>query len=249
MPIVYREEELFTSRGVLPYLEKVAEILEALNPQMLDSWKGKSLEPLSKGFKLPMVSGHVRVYATEKLERVIVCYWLIMDMMVTVSVVIYPQDEYDFPACLSESVVYLDKGEIEVFSDFLPLTDLSLNWDYAERYLNPLEDLYKKYRDLPGIKPHEHAWFRAMAGPYIIVAKVGKEYRQEIFDCQMAYLKTYVNVVLKAEPQGNLQVREYAIRKKKAIPKMIKERSSDLKAAERMYGKELAELFLWVTFQ
>jgi len=118
MSIVYREEELFTSRGVLPYLEKVAEILEALNPQMLDSWKGKSLEPLSKGFTLPMVSGNVRVYATEKLERVIVCHWLIMEMMFVVSVTIYPHDEYDFPVYLSESVEYLDKGLLNVFSDF-----------------------------------------------------------------------------------------------------------------------------------
>ncbi|HUT83447.1 MAG TPA: hypothetical protein VMX95_02265 [Thermodesulfobacteriota bacterium] len=246
MSIVYPEEELFNKEGDIPYLKKIAEILEPLNPQMVNTYTGKSLDPLSKGFDFPMAKGSVRVYQTEKIGKILIVNFLIMESIATVNCGAYPKDDYDFPVLLSERNVYLDKGIVQIHSDFAPLADLSLNWDYAERYHKPLEEIYKKYREVPGVRSHEYPWFSALCSPYIVAGKIEKEHRQEIFECQITYLKTYVDMVQRAEPQKDPQKKEYALRKKMAIPRNVVTNSPDMRAMERMFGKERADLFFHV---
>ncbi len=242
MSTMYRDDELFTSEGFLPYLERVSEILAPLNPEPLDSWQGKEMAPISETFSFPMMSGSIRVFRTEKLQKILIWNMYIMDSIYAVNVGCYPANEYDFPVLLSERNVYGDTGIVHFHSDFAPLTDLSLNPDYMQKYYGALDEPYKACRVVSGVKAHEYPFFGALCSPYIICGKVEKEHQQTILDNQLAYLKAYVDMVQKAEPQEDHEKHTYAYLKKETIPRTVVSNSPDMQAMERMIGKERVEL-------
>lgn len=243
--IRFKSESLptFTEKGFQPILERLCRVLEKQELQPIDNLQGKSIKPVSEGVETSFLKGVFKAYKLEKCEKISLSSFLIMDKILVVSIIAIPSDDYEFPMLLLEWSETEDI--ISVMVDFIPLVDSVMREGYCEKYLDPLEEYWSKYKQLPGIEPMPFAWARKILGPYLLFGNVPKEKeqnRQQCLELLQDYLDMWLTLWQGAEPLEDERAREYIKDRKALIRRMFLENDEGSKSMAQLIGKELQAL-------
>jgi hypothetical protein len=220
-----------------PFPERTWPLLKELNLKRLTEVEGEDLTPIQGMIKQPMAEGTFRNFCNEKIEKLALMWLLISKSIAGGSWVGWPNDGYDFPALIiawEES-----KKRLHIIIDVMPIVDcVEYEW-YREKYLDGIEPVYNEYKDLIG--PNStYRWFRAMQGPYHIFDSPNEK-RERALQCEIEYIKYWVDVVKKAESVADAAYREYAIRRKRILMTQLRQRDPLGSVLMRTLGPELGK--------
>jgi len=123
--------------------------------------------------------------------------------------------------------------------------------DYREKYLDPLDQYWTKYKGLPGMEPNRFAWSRMLFSPYYLSGSMpkenekSKEYCLEIIN---NYLELWISLWQKAEPIKDDKTKEYIKERKTKIRKIFRANDEGAKTMAQMVGQEIIDLLLLCNF-
>jgi len=231
---------------IRPFPEECWERLRPLDLKPLKGdYQGYNLDPLLENIDSPIAKGAVRVFESDKIEKVCLWWQVLSGRSISGAVIGFPRDEYDFP------IIFIDwdegRGPGHGMVDHSPLCDLNINEEYRIKYLDKLDDTYREYYDIIG-PPSLHVWVRHVTGPYYMFfrTKAGgtQEYRQRILNLPLKYLKMWAETVKEAKPVEDPVHKEYCIKRKRIFQEWFFVRDPVTSVMLRCYGKELGMLVM-----
>ena len=202
-----------------------------------------------------VIKGSVNCYGANKLEKISLVSLELVKRYYGIILRILPSDDYALPAM----ILSIDEcpDYTHFFLDFIPTADCVMDTSYLATYLDPLEPIWKKYkfvRDLPNFPAYEvnlYSWMRAMESPYLITRRVPpnkpKGIREDLMRLGIDYLKVYIDLWQKAEPQDKEYMSALNQRKSRMRNDFRTRTDPDGKfwwKAERYLGPELTPLFI-----
>ncbi len=190
----------------------------------------------------PMKGGRIYL-CNDKIEKLGIGWIIIRDAMLISTCMGWPRDDYDFPVLGTT----WDESEkhVHMIADFMPLTDLTVNEWYLEKYLDPIEPIFKQYTDLLEAPAGNLSWFRALSSPYVIVgrnkADPERATMKRALSCLCTYIKYWLEeIVAKAEPITDPQYKEQVKTKKEKIRDIYRRKDPGGPVMTALLGKELA---------
>lgn len=234
--------EIFKDYDFEP-LEEIAGINIAQHmKERNEKLKEKGMAPM-KGDRLYLCN--------DKIEKLGFGWIIIRDAMLISTCMGWPRDDYDFPVLGTT----WDESEkhVHMIADFMPLVDLTMNEWYLEKYLDPVEPIFKQYTDLLEAPAGNLSWFRALSSPYVIVgrnkADPERATMKRALDCLCRYVKYWIEeIVAKAEPVTDPPYREQVKAKKEKIRDIYRRKDPGGPVMTALFGKELAWKGLKLTF-
>jgi hypothetical protein len=220
-----------------PFPESTWPFFKGLNLKLLTEIEGQDMTPLLE-IDRPMTFGTIRPYGSDKIEKLTTMWVLISKSIAGGFWMGWPNDDYDFPALVlawEES-----KKRLHVIIDVMPLVDCVEYPEYREKYLDGIDPVYMKYRDLIGL-PSTYNWFRAQSGPYHIFDGPGSQ-REKSLQCEVEYGKYWSQVVQKAEPMEDGPYKQYVNKRKKMIMDQLRKNDPLGAVLIRTMGNELGRL-------
>jgi len=202
-----------------PVPETLWPILSKLDLKPLTNWQGVDISEVQEVRK-PLMEGCLLAFCTDKIEKLTIGFHILKKRMALTSLSIAPNDDYDFPTFATEFVEHPDS--LHFLVDMHPLRDLVIDSWYRERYLDPVEPIWKEYQDVQ-MERNIHAWYRAFLSPFSIggrhkVEGSDRSGLSRVADCLAKYVEYYVDhVIPNAEPVKDPQAKEFAIKRKRAI--------------------------------
>jgi len=192
---------------------------------------------------MPPMKGD-RVYlCNDKIEKLSLSWIIIRDAMLICTCLGWPRDDYDFPVLGTT----WDESEkhVHMITDFIPLTDLTMSEWYLEKYLDPIEPIFKQYTDLLEAPAGNLSWFRALSSPYVIIgrnkADPERATMKRALDCLCKYVKYWLEeIVAKAEPVTDPKYKDQAKAKKEKIRDIYRRKDPGGPVRTALFGKELA---------
>jgi len=122
------------------------------------------------------------------------------------------------------------------------LRDLVINEWYREKYLDPVEPIWKEYFDLHNdVNPN--TWFRSFLSPFPICSRLtpkdgDRSEFARLTEVLAKYLDYYItNVIPKAEPVKDPQAKEFATKKSLDYQTLQKTFQTELKTAPYTFTK------------
>jgi len=227
-----------------PILKEVtALILKELKPARVYEYEGLDITDLNE-FELEGQKCYSHVYKTEKVEKISVSSMNFFGKMTADVMIITPSMEYDIPYYVMD----WDESEGHIFfiADLMPSDDPGRNSDYLNTYLfEPLENLYQTYCEIPGLKNSVFHWVRAIHSPYIITGTIDKSSQknvEQIYNCAMDYLKTWIELYRKATPKDpHSPYMKLIHERRKAIREYYRQNDPGAGPLKKFLGKEKAE--------
>jgi hypothetical protein len=148
----------------IPYYERMMEHLANINLSPMKEYNGDDITQF-ENIKTDMMTQLLRAYKAEKLDKIVTLTTDIMEGKIFVYVTtIVPADEYPLPIFTSEIVQAVNHLSLRV--DFIPLADCARDLDYMEKYMMPMEDLWKQHKDIEGSGIERYTWQRVMLSPF-----------------------------------------------------------------------------------
>jgi hypothetical protein len=87
--------------------------------------------------------------------------------------------------------------------DLIPLADLARDEEYLEKYIMPMEDLWKKYKDIEGAGFERYVWQRVQLSPFYTYGKYKYEIEnigEKALDITLEYLNLYTKLWADVQP-------------------------------------------------
>ncbi len=197
------KERIEESLHFTPILKKLTALLiNELNPTQSFDYKGMDVREFDD-YKIEGQKCYARFYKTDKVEKITISSTNFFGKMTADVLGISPSPEYDIPYF----IVDWDESEDHIFflCDLTPSDDPGRNLEYLATYLyNPLDDLYQKYCEIPGLKNSVFHSVRAIHSPYIITGTIEKNPRENVamlFNCAVDYLKAWIKIHKEAKPK------------------------------------------------
>lgn len=197
------------------------------------------------------MEGCLLSFYTHKIEKLTVGFQVFMKRMAMTPLTIAPNDDYDFPMFTAEFVE--NPGGVHFLVDMHPLRDLVIDSWYREKYLDPVDPIWKEYQDVQSeINPL--AWYRSFLSPYSIGGRHKPETPDRsglsrVAECLAKYLEYYVaHVIPNAEPVKDPQSKEFAIKKKKIIRETYQTKDPGAGPLVKALGVDLAKKVLVALF-
>ncbi len=188
----------------IPYYERIYEALAPFDPQPMTTYNGEDITEF-KEIKTEMMTQYLRIFSADKVDKIVSLTTEILGGKIVVhGTTIVPTDEYPFPLFTSELVQAVNHLSLRV--DFIPLADLACDEDYMEKYITPMEDLWKRHRDIEGAGIERYVWQRVMLSPYYSYGKFKysvDSIEETSLEITVDYLKLYAQLwadVQKADP-------------------------------------------------
>jgi hypothetical protein len=220
-------------------------------PPSLDSKEATRIAEL----KGNVIKGCVHCYGAKKLEKITLVHLELVGKYYGCILRVWPADDYPLPIF----TLSMDENPnaTHFFLDCIPLADCVVDDSYLEKYLDPLQPVWKKYkfiRDLPDFPDYEvnlYSWMRATQSPYLITRRVPankpKGIREDLIKLGIDYLKAYTNIWGKAQLQDPAYMRPLNERKVKMREDSRTKKDPDGKfwwKGERYLGSELTQLLM-----
>jgi len=249
--IVFKSEQIstFTERGFQPIVETFCSMLNDNIGAPIDTLEEKSVQQLRDGIEFPFMKGVFKVYAMDKCEKITLSNCIMMDRILACAVTAIPADDYELPIPVLEWSE--TENVISVLVDFIPAVDLAMRQDYREKYLDPLEQYWTKYKDFPGMEPNRFAWTRQLLSPYYLCAHISKEDEENkklCVDIFKDYLGVWLGLWQNAEPVKDEQSKKYSISRKAQIRKIFRDNDEGAKSMRQMIGEETVDAILLCNF-
>jgi hypothetical protein len=224
-------------------------------PPSLDGEEAKKISQL----KGNVIKGSINCYRAKKLEKITLVQLELVEKYYGNIITIWPADDYALPIV----IISMDEnpGATHFFIDFMPLADCVMDTSYLQNYLDPLEPSWKRYkfiRDLPNFPAYEvnlYSWMRATASPYLITRRVPpnkpKGIRDDLLKLGTDYLKVYLDLWRKAEPQDQAYMSTLNQRKARIRQAYRTRKDPEGKfwwKAERYLGPELTHALISASY-
>jgi hypothetical protein len=185
----------------IPYYDRIVEELAPLNPQRMTEYKGEDITDVEE-IKLDMMTQQLRVFKADKIAKILTLTTEVMGGKIVVyGTTIIPEDNYPLPIFTSEVVFTATHLSLRV--DLIPLADLARDEEYLEKYIMPMEDLWKKYKDIEGAGFERYVWQRVQLSPFYTYGKYKYDIEnigEKALDITLEYLNLYTKLWADVQP-------------------------------------------------
>jgi len=232
----------------IPYFETLLEGLKPINPKRMTTFKGKDITFL-ENIEADMMKEEIHCYEAEKIEKIIMMKATILGgKLIVWATNIVPKDEYDLPIFSSELVQAVNHISLRV--DLIPTADCGRDMGYLTKYMEPMEPLWEKYKDIPGMSNEGYLWFRAMLSPFYTGGKF--KYEQEgMEDKSLEITADYLNLYTKFWSDAQKQDPKYMellIGRKKAMFATLRENDPGEGPMRKAFGEETSDFIFSLLF-
>ncbi|MBN2105882.1 MAG: hypothetical protein JW832_00540 [Deltaproteobacteria bacterium] len=240
----------FTEKGFQPIIELFCSVLNTCELEPINFLENKPVQVFHDGVDHPpFMFGFGRVNKMEKCEKVTLSNFIMMDRIMACAVTIVPAEEYALPMLVLEWSE--TENIISVLVDFIPPVDIVMEPGYREKYLDPLDDCWMKYKDLPGMSPNRFSWTRQLMGPYSLCGHISKETEENKALCLQIfkdYLECWMKLWQEAEPVADPQLKEKIKERRSTIRKVFRDNDEGAKTMRQIIGTETVDLILLCNF-
>jgi len=185
----------------IPYYENIIKALAPLTPQRMTEYNGEDITQFEE-IKIEMMTQDLRAFKADKIEKIVTITTEVMGGKIIVyGTTIIPQDPYPLPIFTSEIV--LTGNHLGLRTDFIPLADCARDLDYLEKYIMPMESLWKKYKDIEGSGIERYTWQRVMLSPFYAYGKYKysiENIEEKALEISIEYLKLYTKLWADVQP-------------------------------------------------
>jgi hypothetical protein len=187
----------------------------------------------------PVIRGSEFCFFTDKIGKGVIFITVGIQRLVCAAVLISPNDDYDLPMFEVDLFEYTDN--VLFLLDMHPLRDLAVDPWYREKYLDPVEPIWKEYLDLNDTV-QRNDFLSPFLSPYSIRGhqKPADDKRSNIarmLECTVKYLEYYVDtVVAKAEPVKDPEGKAYAIKKKNLYRESLRAKDPTVELMNKQLG-------------
>ena len=143
----------------------------------------------------PMVMTNI-AFETEKLRKVRLTYMDAGEAAQILTTMAFPRFNTDLPIFGADVLSFRGKPHLIVI-DHQPL--FKEDAAYAEKYIEPMEEMYKRFAHLPSRGRDLPAWTAEFFSPYTHYSRPTLDYLPEVLDAYRAYWSSYLVRVAEAE--------------------------------------------------
>lgn len=228
------------------FIEKVQQSLAGLNlkPLMID--------PIISSLNVEGGRIKLEVFTADKISKAVFSTIEIDSMSVSEqSVIIWPGDGYDLPIFWC-NLTQMPGLSFHIF-DLIPLMDIVVWQEYGEKYLLKLPELRQKTEELlsSGIT-EKNFTLSSLVGwtfsPYRILFKLNEEGVAALAPVVQEYAAAYLDCYKKAELVAQQEERTFAMRKREAARKIMKENDPGYPLMTNLFGEDRTAKIFDVVF-
>ena len=206
----------------ISYYDRILEALAPLNPQPMTEYKGEDITDVEE-IKLEMMTQQLRAFKADKVAKILTLTTEVMGGEIIVyGTTIIPEEEYPLPLFTSEIVFTATHLGLRV--DFIPLADCARDPDYLEKYIMPMESLWKKYKGIEGAGIERYVWQRVMLSPFYTYGKYKyavENIENKSLDITIEYLNLYTKLWAEIQPADPGYMKALNERKKIMLKTML----------------------------
>ena len=249
-------------KDMIKFVHEITEVhnlFKGLSLAPLKSFEGREIEPLME-YETKLASGFRRLYQVNgdsKIEKICIGELHYMKRAIYSSFSMTPTGDYDLPMFMVE----FDQSPpwVSVTVDFFPVVDIAVYDDYRVKYLDPLEPLWNKYKEIPGITEGDRclvgrrfapwAWALTTLSPYVIDGKVREtEDRYRALEAAVEYARVWLKLCTIAEPIKETAYKEEVLVRRRQIRQYYEERDPGVEVSKKIFGEERAEMSMGLLF-
>jgi hypothetical protein len=234
-----------------PVVETVWPVLSKLNPKLMVTSEGEDITDLQE-MRVDIMEGSNLFFSTDKIEKLIITIQVVAKRLNCAWVEITPNNDYDYPIFEADIFEYPDR--VFFLLDMHPLRDLNVDEWYREKYLDPVEPIWKEYHDLNTGGHKSAGWLSSFLSPYSLtgIHKSVDDKRSNIarlLECTVKYLEYYVdNIVARAEPLSDLEEKAFIIKKKLEMREFYRAHDPTIARMSEELGFDLLKKSWWHNF-
>jgi len=233
---------------IIPYFERIIETLKPLNPRPMKTYQGEDITQFAE-IETEMMTHTMRCFEADKLDKIITIKADIMGGKIIVwATTIVPTDEYPLPMFTSEIVQAVN--HLSLRADLIPLADCGRDTGYLEKYMVPMEEIWKKYKDMEGTGMERYLWHRVMLSPFYSYGKFKyhiENIEEKSLEITIEYLKLYTKFWSDAE-KADPTYMELLNSRKRAMLKTMMENDPGEGPLKKALGEEKAQKILALLF-
>jgi hypothetical protein len=213
----------------------------------MKTYRGEDITDLER-IEAEMLVNEMRCFEADKVDKIaIINADVAGGSFVVWAATIVPSDRCPLPVFSSEIMQRV--GDAKVRVDFHPLADLVRDMDYFEKYMMPLEPLWKKCQGLKGAGLERPAWTRALGSPFSTL--VNFRYEDTVVDTALDVVVDYLKVYAKLWSETEEGDPAYMIplnERKRAILDIFREKDPGRAPFEKALGEEKAHRLMNLLF-
>jgi hypothetical protein len=185
----------------------------------------------------------LEIFTAEKIQKIVFCTINMFDTGVLESTaMIWPDDNHNLPVLWCNLTIVPEVMNVPVF-DFIPMMDVVVWPEYAERYVACLQDLKDTALEVLGESVTDKAVNLPSLSvytlsPYKLVAMITQEGIAKVPQVNEAYIAKYVELWQQAVPLEDGADKAYYLRKKAATSKLMKANDPGYAFMIDVFGEE-----------
>lgn len=232
----------------IPYTERIIEGITPLNPKPMTTYKGEDVTQFEK-IETEMMTHTMHCFEADKLDKIVTIKADVMGGKIVVwGTTIVPGDEYPLPLFTSEIVQAVNHLSVRV--DLIPLADCGRDMEYLERYMAPMEELWKQHKDIEGMGTERYLWHRVMLSPFYTYGKIKydvENIEERSLDITADYLALYCKFWSETDKADPTYMASLNGRKRDML-KIMLENDPGEGPLKKALGKEKADKLLALLF-
>ena len=232
----------------IPCFEKIIETLSPLNPRPMKTYRGEDVTQFEK-IETEMMIHDMKCFEADKIDKIITIKADIMGgKLIVWGTTIVPTDEYPLPLFTSEIVQAVN--HLSLRADLIPLADLARDTAYLEKYMVPMEEIWKKYKDIEGMGRERYLWHMVMLSPFYTFGKLKydlENIEEKSLDITIDYLKLYTKLWAETEKADPAYMESLNARKRVILATMM-EKDPGEGPLKKALGAEKAHKILSLLF-
>ncbi|MEI6125009.1 MAG: hypothetical protein WCQ99_00510 [Pseudomonadota bacterium] len=249
-------------KDMIPFADELQnryKLFEGFELEPLETYLGMDTKPAWE-YKTPMAHGFYKPYTIkgfDQVDKITIGELHYMNRAKYCALNMTASDDYDLPIFSCEFDESSPRVGITV--DLMPVVDVGVHPEYREKYLDPLGDLWRKYRTLPGITSEGRClvrrryapwpWARESLSCYSIDGRIEEvEARHEVMDAIAGYARIWLELMKKAEPIKDPEYKQEVLIRKRAIQKYYRDLDPGGEVIKKLFGREKQILFVTLIF-
>jgi len=216
--------------------------------QAKNSMSALKLTPVSIDPKLSRIEVEggtisLELFKTNKLEKVVFCTIRMHESGVIESTAMaWPDDNHNLPILWCNLTIVPSVMNVPIF-DFVPMMDIVVWPDYAERYVAGISELHDKALEILGETVTDKAVNLPSLtvytlSPYRLIAKVTDEGIEKTSEVLKAYISEYIKLWEKASTLDDDPEKQFYLKKKAATRKLMKANDPGYAFMIDVFGEE-----------